>query len=111
RSAFYPYMEPLAALLALLLAVLLAFIVIRGRRRRRVRFYDAYGEVCMSAIRRNRVDLTKAVEKASGKSLKVHIDDRYANGKHGNELKFFYNGSPVGSITISGNDDFVIDLC
>ena len=110
-SELLQYAGPIAAaVLVLLLLALLLVLTIRNMRRKRVEFFDNSGEICKAAIRRNRVDITKAISQASGKLLKVKISDWYMEKAYGSELEFCYNGAPIGTVTIEDEESFEINI-
>ena len=91
----------IACAAAALLALALILLMCINHRRKRVRFYDAAGnQISAGMIRKNRVDISKAVSSASGKLLRVCISDWYRDKFYGSNLEVCYNHKNAGVVRI-----------
>ena len=66
--------------------------------------------ICSAKIRRDKVDVTKAISGAAGPKLKVKINDEYAEKEFGRDICFYFKGKPIGTMTIDGDNSFEIAI-
>ena len=100
----------IAAILLLILCVCLLFSKVRSKSKKEVYFYENNSMICSAKIRRDKVDVTKAISGAAGPKLKVKINDDYAEKAFGRDIYFYFKGKAIGTMTIDGDNSFEIAI-